>query len=66
MLETITIRRTKKAEAIINACVMAYGCLMVEKKTRVYLHTFNGDGVVVEEILRDEQVNVLSRKPFSL
>ena len=66
MLETITIRKTKRAEAIISACMMAYGCLKEEKKTRVYLHVFNNDGATVEYILKDEHVAVLARKPFEI
>ena len=66
MLETITIRKTKRAEAIISACVMAYGCLKEEKKTRIYLHVFNNDGAIVEYILKDEHVAVLTRKPFAI
>lgn len=66
MIETITIRKTKKAETIIFACVMAYGCLEEETKTRIYLHVFNNDGAIVEYILRDECVAVLTRKPFKI
>jgi len=66
MLETITIRKTKRAEVIISACVMAYGCLKEEKKTRIYLHTFNNDGAIIEYILKDERVAVLTRKPFEI
>ena len=66
MLETITIKKTKRAEAIIAACVMAYGCLKEEKKTRIYLHVFNNDGATVEYILKDEHVAVLARKPFEI
>ena len=66
MLETITIKKTKRAEAIIAAGVMAYGCLKEEKKTRIYLHVFNNDGATVEYILKDEHVAVLARKPFEI
>jgi hypothetical protein len=66
MLETITIRKTKRAEAVITACMMAYGCLKEEKKTRIYLHAFNNDGEIIEYILKDEHVAVLTRKPFAL
>ena len=62
MVEKITIRNAKKVAEILTAVVLAYGAMMMPMKTRTALIVFNNDGWVVEEILQDAGINVISRK----
>lgn len=48
---------------IVKACIMAYGCMVEQKRTRVYLFPF-GEHAIVAFLLRQENIKYKLVKIF--